>query len=49
MKPEALKIEYVNFELKGPAEDVTPEMRHEHQAHIDSNEEQCRCIERFFS
>src|SRR6266446_7659930 len=44
---QAPKIERVDVELKGPAEDVTSEMRHEHQADIDSNERQCRLIERY--
>src|SRR6266404_2584077 len=34
--PQALEIERVDLELKGPAEDVTPEMRHEHQPDIDA-------------
>src|SRR5258708_7837557 len=46
--PQARKIERVDLELIGPAEDVTPEMRHEHQADIDSDECQCRGIERYF-
>src|SRR5258708_23054340 len=49
MKPQAREIERVDLELKGPAEDVTPEMRHEHQTDIDSDKHQCRGIERYFS
>jgi len=35
---QAFKIEHVDLELIGPAEDVTSEMRHEHQADIDSDD-----------
>ena len=46
---QAGKIQRVDLELKGPAEDVTSEMRDEHQPDIDSNERQCQRIERYFS
>src|SRR5260370_35090054 len=46
--PQALEIERVYLELKGPAEDVAPEMRHEHQPDIDSDERQSQLVERYF-
>src|SRR5260370_18411283 len=49
MQTEARKIEGVNLEWVRPDEDVTPEVRDEHQADIDSDECQCRDIERCFS
>src|SRR6266550_5815929 len=49
MNPQAREIERVDLELKGSAEDVTPEMRHEHQADIDPDERQRRSIEGIFS
>src|SRR5882724_3980842 len=48
LNPQALEIERVDLELEGPAEDVTPEMRHEHQPDIDSDERQSQLIERYF-
>src|SRR5258706_12770144 len=49
LQAEALEIEDVYIELIRAAENVTPEMRDEHQPEIDSDERQCRCVDRSLS
>src|SRR5882762_4496550 len=49
MDAEARKIERVDIELERTAENVTAEMRHEHQADIDPDEGQRRVIARRFA